>query len=228
MTQTVILVEDERLTRQAFAVALRSAGFETVEAADAFACRAALKTARPDAIVLDIGLPGLDGIHLARELREQADDLGLIIVSRQSEPEARIQALDLGVDDFLVKPIHLGELAARVRSVLRRRKTLAGSKVKVGTWQIDLEAREATSGTRNAQLTRGEFDLLVRLIEAGGKIVARDALLRAISTTPAQSDPRSVDALISRLRRKLPGEAGPVIVTAPGFGYKLGTPPVPL
>jgi DNA-binding response OmpR family regulator len=227
MMPTVVLVEDEGLTRQTFAVALRAAGFKTVEAADAFACRAALKKARPDAIILDIGLPGLDGIQFARELRAQTEDVGLIIVSRQSAPEARIQALDLGVDDFLVKPVHLGELAARVRSVLRRRGTSVLRKVEVGGWQIDLDAREARRGERMAQLTRGEFDLFARLIEAGGKIVARDALLRAISTTPEHSDLRSVDALVSRLRRKLPSDI-PLIVTAPGFGYKLGAPPAHL
>lgn len=227
MNPTIVLVEDEGLTRQTFAVALRAAGFETIEAADAFACRAALKKRRPDAIVLDIGLPGLDGIEFARELRTRADDVGLIMVSRQSAPEARIQALDLGVDDFLVKPVHLGELVARVRSVLRRRGKSGSRRVEVAGWQIDLDAREARRGERMAQLTRGEFDLLARLIEAGGKIVARDSLLRAISTTPDQSDLRSVDALVSRLRRKLPS-AVPLIITAPGFGYKLGVPPTHL
>jgi DNA-binding response OmpR family regulator len=219
MPNKIILVEDEDLTRRAFAVALRQAGFETVEAADAFACRAALKNVHADVVILDLGLPGVDGVSLARELRKEARDIGLIVVSRQQAPEARIEALELGVDDFMVKPVHLGELAARVRSVLRRRG--AGCRrVRLGPWDIDLEAREVACGGVKAELTRGEFDLLARLIEADGKIVAREMLLRAISTNPAESDPRSVDALVSRLRRKLPGKA-PLILTAPGFGYKL-------
>jgi DNA-binding response OmpR family regulator len=218
----VIVVEDEDLVRRAISSALRDEGFAVSQAADAYACRAALQQQGAEAVVLDLGLPGVSGLDLARELRSLSD-IALIVVSRRSEPEARIEALDLGADDFLVKPVHTGELAARLRSVLRRRSVAHGRRIRLGRWSVDLDARDARAGEASAGLTRGEFEILARLIEARGKIVSRDELLRAISRNPAESDVRSVDALVSRLRRKLgDGPEGPtLIVTAPGFGYRL-------
>ena len=225
----VMVVEDETVTRRAIAAALRESGFDVREASDAYACRAALARDSVDAVVLDLGLPGVGGLELAAELRRR-DDVGLVVVSRRSEPESRIQALELGVDDFLVKPIHFGELVARLRSVLRRRDAARGHRVRLGRWIVDLDAREARDETRDAGLTRGEFDLLKCLIEAGGKIVSREQLLRAVSRSPLDSDLRSVDALVSRLRRKLadPQDEARLILTAPGFGYRLAQAPAPL
>ena len=221
----VAVVEDEMLARQATALALRQVGYTVHEASDALACRALLRQKRIDLVVLDLGLPGLDGISFARELRSDSD-VALIIVSRQSSAETRIAALDLGADDYLVKPIHYGELAARIRSVLRRSSREHGRRKRLGHCIVDLEARTVSKGSEAANLTRGEFDILTRLMQAGTKIVAREALQSVISRSPQESDLRSVDALVSRLRRKL-GELddGNVIVTAPGFGYRLGHPP---
>ncbi len=229
MTARVIIVEDEHLTRRAFALSLREAGFEAIEASDAFACRAALRHGRAEVVLVDLGLPGVDGMTLARELRDRSD-VGLIVVSRRSEPEARIEALDLGVDDFLVKPVHLGELIARVRSVARRRaKSFSSRRFQVGKWTIDLDSRTVMSDSETANLTRGEFDLLKCLVDGNGKIVAREELLACISASPEESDPRSVDALVSRLRRKLDGAGAPMLIlTAPGFGYRLGQAPEPV
>jgi DNA-binding response OmpR family regulator len=221
---SVAVVEDETLTRRAIALSLREAGFTVHEASDALACRALLRQMRPDVIVLDLGLPGIDGMSFARELRVRSD-LGLIIVTRQSAPEARIAALDLGADDYLVKPIHYGELAARIRSVMRRLGRERSRRRKVGQWTVDLEARTVSNGMLNANLTRGEFDILARLIQADTKIVTRQELLSAISRAPQESDMRSVDALVSRLRRKLGETGGNLIATAPGFGYRLAAEP---
>lgn len=221
----VAVVEDEMLARKATALALRQAGYTVHEASDALACRALLRQKRLDLVVLDLGLPGLDGISFARELRSDSD-VALIIVSRQSSAETRITALDLGADDYLVKPIHYGELAARIRSVLRRSSREQGRRKRLGHCIVDLEARTVSKGSEAANLTRGEFDILTRLMQAGTKIVAREALQSVISRSPQESDLRSVDALVSRLRRKL-GELddSSVIVTAPGFGYRLANPP---
>ena len=219
----VIVVEDDTLTRRAIALGLREQNFDVFEAADVLACRALLRQQRVEAIVLDVGLPGLNGPSLVTELREQAD-LAILIVTRRSAPEARIEALDLGADDYLVKPVHHGELAARIRSVMRRRYPMRGKRKRLGRWLIDLETRSAVSGDFIASLTRGEFEIMACLIEANSKIVSREGLLSAISRRPMDSDLRSVDTLVSRLRRKLGDDTDKpnLIVTAPGFGYRLG------
>lgn len=217
-----MVVDDEDLMREAIAVSLRGAGFEVTTACDAEACVEQLSDGPVDVVILDLGLPGMSGLSLARTLRSTAS-VGLLVVSRRAEPETRIEALDLGVDDYLVKPIHFGELAARIRSLMRRRIAQMTPNARVGRWVVDTAARTARAGEDVAELTRGEFDLLALLTAAGGKIVSREDLLRAISKTPHDSDLRSVDALVSRIRRKLgSGTSGAdLIQTAPGFGYRL-------
>jgi len=220
----VAIVEDESITRRTIALALRDEGLEVFEAADAFAARSLFRDQAVDVVLLDLGLPGLDGMAFAAELRRDLD-AGLIVVTRRSAPEARIEALDIGADDYLVKPVHFGELAARVRSVARRRRPARSQRKRLGDWIIDLDARSAMRDNESAALTRGEFDILARLIVAGTKIVSREDLLSVASRRPQDSDLRSVDALVSRLRRKLKdNDAGGLIVTAPGFGYRLGVP----
>lgn len=218
----VAIVEDETITRRAIGLALRDQGFDVHEAADAHACAALLKTQPIDVVLLDLGLPGLEGLEFARQLQNR-EAMGLIVVTRQAAPEARIQALDVGADDYVVKPVHYGELAARIRSVSRRCRPQSRRLKKLGAWEIDLDARTVTCGAATAPLTRGEFDILARLIEAQGKIVRREDLLAGANPRPRESDLRSVDALVSRIRRKLAQRAdgGNLIVTAPGFGYRL-------
>lgn len=222
---SIAVVEDENLTRRAIALSLREAGFAVHEASDALACRALMRDTRLDVVVLDLGLPGIDGMSFARELRD-GSDIGLIVVTRQSAPEARIAALDVGADDYLVKPVHYGELAARIRSVMRRSGRERSRRKRVGPWLVDLEARAVSKGGDSVALTRGEFDILARLVQADTKIVTRQDLLSVISRSPQESDLRSVDALVSRLRRKLDGADGAsLIATAPGFGYRLAVAP---
>jgi len=225
----VLVVEDEDLTRQAIALGLRHEGLVVAEAADGAACLAQLKLAAFDLVVLDLGLPDLDGLRLAAELRHRSR-LGLIVVTRRAAVEARIEALDIGADDYLVKPVDYAELAARIRSVVRRRGPPPRRQISLGLWIVDLDARTVTEAGRDAGLTRGEFDILARLAEAEGRVVSRDDLLEVMSRNPGETDPRSVDMLVSRIRRKLAGgsQAGELITTAPGYGYRLsaGTPEV--
>ena len=219
----VLVVEDEPLIRRALVLSLTNEGFEVHEAEDARGCRAVVHAVRIDVVVLDLGLPDIDGMALAAELRARRD-LGLVVVTRRSAPEARIEALDIGADDYLIKPVHFGELAARIRSVLRRRGARPDPRRRLGAWIVDLEARTVVRASANAGLTRGEFDILARLIEADGGIVSRDDLLAIVSRRPFEADLRSVDVLISRLRRKLGdgAEDRDLILTAAGFGYQLG------
>lgn len=176
-------------------------------------------------VLLDLGLPDADGVHLAFELRRHAR-MGLIVVTRRAEIAARIEALDVGADDYLIKPVHPAELAARIRSVVRRRGELPRKQMQLGPWLVDLEARTVRADAVEAALTRGEFDILARLAAAEGRVVNREDLLETISRRPLDTDPRSVDMLVSRLRRKLGGTTdGGLILTVAGYGYRLAVAP---
>ena len=213
------------MIRRAIAIGLRSQGFEVGEAANAAACLQRLEAVAYDVVLLDLGLPDTDGISLALKLRRHAR-LGIIVVTRRAEIEARIEALDVGADDYLIKPVHPEELAARIRSVVRRRGELPRKQIQLGTWLVDLEARTVRAGAVEAGLTRGEFDILASLVAAEGRVVNREDLLGAVSRRPLESDPRSVDMLVSRLRRKLGGAVdGDLILTVAGYGYRLATAP---
>ena len=220
----IVVVEDEPLTRESLVRYLAGQGHQVRGASCVEACRAALRAAPADVVLLDIELPGEDGLGYARELR-QAGGVGVIMVSERSGVSTRIAALDDGADDFLAKPVHLEELAARVRSVARRRGLGRPGRLRLGVLVLHPEERRAVAGTGEITLTRGEFDLLHKLAQAEGKIVAREALSETVAR--GAGDLRSVDALVSRLRRKLPPPPdGPLLVTAPGFGYRLGSPVV--
>jgi two-component system, OmpR family, torCAD operon response regulator TorR len=220
---SIVVVEDEPLTRRTLAAFLERQGHEVHQAGCAESCRAVLRNGiAADVVLLDIGLPGEDGLALARELR-RGGACGVIIVSERGEMSTRIAALDEGADDYLTKPVHLDELAARVRSVARRRKGPEATVFQAGAATIDLAARRVLLEGEEVALTRGEFNLLARLLEAEGKIVSRDLLSEAVAR--GEGDLRSVDALVSRLRRKLqPGDGSNLIATAPGFGYRLAVP----
>lgn len=217
----IVVVEDEPLTRASLVAFLSDQGHRVRPASCVAACRAALALEPADIVLLDIGLPGEDGVSYARELHTAAD-CGVIMVSQESRPATRIGALDAGADDYVTKPVDFHELAARVRSLARRRRPRHG-RLAVGEILVDLESRTVTRAGLPAVLSRGEFDLLAKLAEADGKIVSREALSAVVSR--GEGDLRSVDALVSRLRRKLAVSDGVgLIATAPGFGYRLAIP----
>ena len=225
----IIIVDDEPLTCATYAKVLAADGHKIRTASDVFACRAALRAEAADIVVLDVGLPGVDGLTFAAELVEEGD-MGVIIVTNRADMVTRIAALNGGADDYLVKPVHPGELSARVRSLLRRRTRVRGLSYRVGRWIVNLDQRSIHGDDGKAVITtRGEFNLLASLVEAKGKIVSRESLSESVSRSE-QSDVRSVDALVSRLRRKLTesNQEVSVIVTAPGFGYRLGVTAEPL
>lgn len=219
--ERLIVVEDEPPLRDLYGRALEQAGYRTRTAGDAESCRLMLRDEGADLLLLDIGLPGLDGLSFAEEFAD-IPDMGLIIVSRRDAPTDRIAALELGCDDYLTKPVHLGEMCARVQAVLRRRARRR--KLALGPFRVDLDGRALSSAAGEIPLTRGEFAILALLIAAGGKVVTREALFERVSKRPEDGDLRTIDALVSRIRRKAEGVTGAaqLIVTAPGFGYRIG------
>lgn len=221
MSARIIVVEDERLTRAGMVEALRRAGHNVRAASDAQACRAALKAERADLVILDLGLPGEDGLSYAREL-SASGELAVLVVTARKAAEVQVAALDGGADGFLVKPVEAEALAAHVRAVLRRKSLARPGRMRFSGWVLDLERRILVGEEEQIiVLTRGEFSLLALLAQAEGRIVSRELLSEAVNRGDRSEEPRdirSVDALVSRLRRKL---TPALIGTAPGFGYRL-------
>jgi len=202
---------------------LRSAGFSVTTAADGEAAIAWARARPPDLVVLDLGLPGLDGLDVARELR-RASPVPIIMVTARGEETDRVLGLELGADDYLVKPFSPRELLARVRAVLRRTEgpQTERDRFVAGDVTVDTSRRQVTVGDRVVELTATEFDLLVELARQPGRVFTRGQLLGAIHGVVVESYERAVDAHIKNIRRKLePDPHRPrYLLTVHGVGYR--------
>jgi two-component system torCAD operon response regulator TorR len=228
----VLVVEDEAATRELVATYLAEFGFRVTSAESAVAFRRVMRGGPFDVVLLDRRLPDGDGLDLARELK-QVSDAGILFVTSVGGEVDAVLGLEIGADDYIVKPIALRELVARIRSTLRRvdaaraRPTTADRErsVWLGPWKIDL-ARRLVQGRDGADLvlTRGEFDLLAALVEANGRPLNRDYLLELVSERADDVTDRSIDTLVSRLRKKLGNDEDgrPLIQTERGIGYRAG------
>ncbi len=221
--RTILVVDDELKITRLLRDYLEQAGFRVLTAADG---RAALRTARaerPDLIVLDLGLPGLDGLDVTRTLRKSSD-VPIIMLTARAEEADRIVGLELGADDYLVKPFSPKELVARVRAVLRRvdASVEAPDVVRAGGLEIDTTKRTVTLDDSGIDLTPTEFELLLHLARSPGRVYTRSQLLDALHGVAFESYERAIDAHIKNLRRKLePDPSHPrYLLTVYGVGYK--------
>jgi two-component system, OmpR family, response regulator len=220
---SILVVDDDETVRALIAASAAKAGYRVEQAEDAAGMRAWLATGQIDLVLLDVNLPDGDGISLTRDLRAHSD-VAVIMVTERGGPDDRALGIETGADDYLAKPVYPRELLARVKSVLDRRAGLRGhgsaNRLRFAGWCMDLTARAVldTLG-RAADLTPAEFDLLHILVSRAGRIQSRDALMVALGSDDAESGPRSIDILISRLRKKLGGEDG-LIETCRGHGYR--------
>ncbi|MCP5371357.1 MAG: response regulator [Hyphomicrobiales bacterium] len=222
----IVVVEDEPVSRMTLAGYLAKAGYRVTEAGDGDALRAAMAAGAVDLVLLDINLPGDDGLSLLREIRRQSE-VGVIMVTGVSDEVDRIVALEMGADDYVTKPFNTRELLARARNLIRRteaaRAVRADDPVKrFAGWELDLPRRRLTSPAgHEVRLTRGEFELLAALVSNPGRVLTRDNLLDHVSHRDWAPNDRSVDVLIGRVRRKI--EQDPklprLIVTVHGIGY---------
>jgi DNA-binding response OmpR family regulator len=224
----VLLVEDERSIADPFARALQRAGFRvSIAATGADALALALgSTSRPDVILLDLALPDGDGREICRHIR-RSSEVPIIMVTASGALIDRVIGLDLGADDYIVKPFATSEVVARIRAVLRRGHATASQhdELEVQDLRIDPAGRRAWQGTTELDLTRKEFDLLVRLARDSGRVVTREELMSDVWDINWFGSTKTLDVHIGWLRRKLgdgPGESR-YIHTVRGVGFRLGT-----
>lgn len=218
----ILIIDDERSIRRFLRTVLEAHDYATFEAVDGEQGVLAVAQNRPDVVILDLGLPGMDGIEVIHRLREWTA-IPIIVVSVRENEQDKIAALDAGADDYLTKPFGVGELLARLRVALRRMGQPATEPViQVGKLTVDIARRQITSGDEEVQLTPTEYDLLRVLVTHAGKVVTHRQLLQQVW---GEDDPEKVHLLqvnISNLRRKLePNSARPTyIITEPGVGYR--------
>jgi two-component system, OmpR family, KDP operon response regulator KdpE len=218
----VLVVDDERSIRRFLKASLGSQ-FVILEATNGEEALTAAATEHPDVIILDLGLPDIDGVEVTRRLREWTQ-IPIIIVSVREQEQDKIAALDAGADDYLTKPFGVGELMARLRAALRRSSQTDSEPVFTsGRLVVDMNQREVRVDGEAVALTPTEYDLLRTLIKHVGKVMTHDQLLRAVWGTAYESETHMLQVNISNLRRKIePDPSRPsYIVTEPGVGYKL-------
>lgn len=221
----VLVVDDEDLVREVVSDYLTRDGFRVVAAADAQGARDLLDRHRLDLAVLDVMLPGGDGLTVVRELRAAGSALPIILLTARGDEIDRVVGLELGADDYVTKPFSPRELVARVRSVLRRagaRAPVGGPILGAGDLRIDVESREVHVGDTPIDLTPKEFDLLACLAAAPRRVFSHEALLQQVWDSSARwQDPATVTVHVGRLRRKLGlRDGGPSITTVWGVGYR--------
>ncbi len=218
----VLVVDDERQTCEGVARGLELYGFPSRTVTGLSEAEATLRTERPDILVLGIEFPGASGLDLLAGLRGDGDDLPVVMLSGRSTEMDRVACLDMGADDYVVKPFALRELAARLNAVLRRQQGLS-TDFDVGRLQIGLSTRDALVDGFPVALTVKEFDLLVALVRAGRNVRSREQLLRQVWGSSAEwQAPATITEHVRRLRAKL-AEAGlpkNVVVTVRGVGYQ--------
>jgi DNA-binding response OmpR family regulator len=220
---TVLVVDDEPIVRDVVVRYLKRDGFDTLEAADGDAARALIERDPPQLVVLDLMLPGMDGLTLCRWIRSRGD-LPVIMLTARGEEADRIVGLELGADDYVTKPFSPRELAARVRTVLRRTATKGepATRLDFDDLEIDGRTREVTAHGRSLRLTAKEFDLLFFLASNPRQVFARDQLMSRVWGYEAALDTGTITVHIRRLRSKI--ELDPAnprhIETIWGVGYR--------
>ncbi len=220
---TVLVVEDEMEIARVVRDYLQRAGFEVIVVGDGDSALASVRSAKPDLLVLDLGLPGRDGLDVAREVRRWSNTPIVMLTARGDEAD-RIVGLELGADDYVVKPFSPKELVARVRAVLRR--TVAARRgeelLRAGDVEIDTGRMQVTVAGRRVELTPTEFQLLSTLVREPGRVFTRGQLLDAVHGVAIESYERAIDAHVKNIRRKIePFPGSPrYLLTVHGVGYR--------
>jgi two-component system KDP operon response regulator KdpE len=226
----VLLIEDEHQIRRFLRITLDDNGFDLIESSTGVSGLESFRRQPPDLVLLDLGLPDIDGLEVISQIRNSSSHVPIIVLSARGQEQHKIAALDRGADDYITKPFTVGELLARLRAALRRSAStpdLAGSEkcLTVGALEIDLPGRIVKRGGEEVHLTPIEFDLLTQLVSNSRKVVTHKQLLKAVWGEQYVAETHYVRVYMAQLRHKL--EENPArpryILTEPGVGYRFKT-----
>jgi DNA-binding response OmpR family regulator len=217
----VLVVEDDADIADVLRRSLRNEGYEVRTSADGIDALDVAAGFVPDLVVLDLGLPRLDGVEVCKQLRADGD-VPILMLTARAETEDRVSGLDSGADDYLVKPFERQELLARIRALLRRRPPRGAASLSVGDLQLNPDTREVGRGEREIELTNREFELLEYLMRNQRLVVSRERLLDEVWGYDPMAATNTIDVFISNLRRKLEaGGESRLLHTKRGAGYVL-------
>jgi len=233
MKKRILIVEDEPSLSMAIRDELEFEGFEAAVIEDGVAGFDRILQAPPDLVVLDLMLPGKSGFDICREVRQRGLGTPIIMLTARAQEADKVRGLELGADDYVVKPFSLAELTARIRAVLRRTEARGASAadaniLQVGALRLDTRKQEAFVGERRIELTHKEFQVLEFLVRHPGEVISRDEFLDRVWGGDVYVTPRTVDTHMAALRRKIEHDADRprYILSVRGAGYKLNENPI--
>ena len=220
-TPRVLVVEDDDAIAQVLQRSLRMEGYEVRIAGDGVAALDEAHAFLPDLVILDLGLPRLDGLEVAKTIRRD-DDVPILVLTARDGVESRVEGLDAGADDYLVKPFERQELLARLRALLRRRPPRGQATLTMGDLKLNPDTHEVTRGGRTVDLTQREFELLEYLMRNERIVISRQRLLDEVWGYDPFSMTNTIEVFVSNLRRKLEADGEPRLLhTIRGAGYVL-------
>jgi len=224
MTTRILVVDDDSALAEMVGIVLRSEGFEPSFCADGSAALAAFHTANPDLILLDLMLPGMDGIEVCEQIRSESG-VPIIMLTAKTDATDVVAGLEAGADDYIVKPFNPKELIARIRTRLRPTQITSAQILNIGDIVVDISGHEVTRGGARISLTPLEFDLLAALASKPAQVFTREMLLEQVWGYQYKADTRLVNVHVQRLRSKVEHDAdNPTIVTTVrGVGYRAGS-----
>ena len=221
----VLVVDDEPPIRKLLRMGLGTQGYHIIDAPNAKAALE-LMAAEPDLVILDLGLPDMQGLELLRQIRQLREDVPIVVLSSRGDEVAKVEALDLGADDYVTKPFGMEELLARIRAALRHQLQVQGERpvFKLGDLSVDLVRRVVKFGGEEVKLSPKEYELLRIMVQHAGKVLTHKFLLNQLWSTPI--DPQYLRVYVRQLRDKIePDPSRPhYILTETGVGYRLRAP----
>lgn len=216
----VLVVDDEPLIVEMLTMGLSYEGFEVTVARTGFEALEESQRTKPDLVVLDLMLPGVDGVSVCKQLRAKGD-VGILMLTARAEVEDRIEGLDSGADDYLIKPFSFKELLARARAILRRKGVNLQRQLRIGDVTMDRQARRVTRAGVTVELTPKEFDMLELFLMHPRQVFSRDIILNRVWGYDYMADTNVIDVHIRHLREKLGDEGRNLIRSVRGVGYSL-------